>query len=543
MSTPRHKPKIEPKAEVPALQDPASRLSSLAFVTPKKVKPSRDRLSLAEEKKKELEELQKELEDINPQAIKRKYEEELQLEEKEEEIGNDQEEEKEPESTPSIAVKRKREEEEVQPEEDEEKEEKKCESQPITQEMDDQPEPPKKRNKKKRSAGKLKDGGWGKKTERKKSKAQDPDDAKGRTFMLKAYRKVKESKGKTSFLFNSKLIKHLSPWRANRVKTDVHRFARGHKTFSPIATVEEYSADQLPKICRTKSGTRVFARSYNGMGMCFSESPPSHPVRSERKKLSPTHIKKIKDATIYDLIVKAGYELEGFKKVINAELVEEARKKIKQNDGKRSHTQSWAVAKDKSKAKEISADKYGKLFQEDLAYEWLHFIMYQLLGPKAQKPENMGCGSFDANTHMLHVEFCHPSLVKAYPKGYTVSVKPHYNAEEELKGNKYLERLEYTIKTDDFELPFIFDCRTKIRPDLSEHVYMRGLVLAALNIPKPKDETALEEVDPNVLYTFSPTLFPTPEKKSAPDPAPPAAPADPSKLSSLLSPAITARRK
>lgn len=390
---------------------------------------------------------------------------------------------------------------------------------------------------KKRKRGKSKlerDGAWSKSSEKiQRKRARTDGDAQA--FLRSKRRVPAPKKGeKNTVLYDSRITKWLSP---DSRKLFNCRFLlnaqRNNPHFTPVREVTKYSINGTPREVRSRSG-RTFYLARNSKSIRFyDENKPvgsPHPVL---KAVDVAEAKKINASITFKLVKPAEDEIKGYEYLITPELVAKSARQIKANNGRRSKSQNAVMAKRPKDAKEASANKYMQLFnlkdklpvdvKEKLAAEWLHYIMHQLLANAAQQAKNMGCGTFHANTDMLNMEFQHPLLIKAYPKGYRVKVVPHYV--EGVEKNKMLTNLEYTISTEHFTLEFVFNCQTTIVPKLTDHTYMRALFIAAIGL-KDKSIEDLEGVDlnqPLPVLSYTPAAPPArPIAKERPSIASPA---------------------
>ncbi len=117
-------------------------------------------------------------------------------------------------------------------------------------------------------------------------------------------------------------------------------------------------------------------------------------------------------------------------------------------------SQNKVMAAEGVSEKKSGATRYAGAtgeFPDELKWEWLHFIAHKILASRSQTADNLGCGTFHANTDMMFVEYQIPHLAKAYPKGFYLKVEPEF-----IENSFLLKKINYTIATDDFKLTFVF---------------------------------------------------------------------------------------
>lgn len=142
-----------------------------------------------------------------------------------------------------------------------------------------------------------------------------------------------------------------------------------------------------------------------------------------------------------------------------------------------------------------SATKYATatdLFVEGLKWEWLHLVAHEIAGAESQCIDNLVAGTYHANTNMIFVERELAFLAKHYPQGFTLKVTAHLmeSKDTQQNDNDYLQigtKLEYTIATDDFTIPFVFNTQNPIQPHLDYKHYMRAMFQALIDLIEEKE--------------------------------------------------------
>lgn len=195
--------------------------------------------------------------------------------------------------------------------------------------------------------------------------------------------------------------------------------------------------------------------------------------------------------------------------IITPELLKQSEIEIRRAKGRRSVSQNKLFTAPGFSEKKVSATRYAqasKEFLEDLKWEWLHFIAHKILASKAQDEKNLGCGTYHCNTEMMFVEYQIPELAAAFPKGFMLKVEPEF-----VKGTQMLRKIRYTIITDDFTLPFVFNAQMHHKPDYLGYQYTGALVAAMIKLRNGEVKSPDKPADqyPTSHLFYSPRKSPT----------------------------------
>lgn len=314
--------------------------------------------------------------------------------------------------------------------------------------------------------------------------------------------KGNEEAKKTAIVFNSKIAKELTPKRKAKFTSGLQTAVAEIPGNRPIEQFLKFDQQGIPLEAETPGKTKLFKQSYNGLAIHFSNefNPVSPPkigdLKDEKKFTTSEEYKTMKKNTgktefsaiqiTEDLLKKSAIEIQT----------------LKEETGKnRICSQASQMAAEGVSERKVSATRYAHATEESffpqLKWEILHFIGHQFLASKSQDEKNMGCGSFNSNTEMLHVEVHIPELVKLYPKGLWIKTNPQF-----INNTQILSSITYTIETDDFAWPFVFDAQKTKRPDYSNQKYIGALVktigqLKNGNLSTPQQMTQ----HPNLLFS------------------------------------------
>lgn len=236
------------------------------------------------------------------------------------------------------------------------------------------------------------------------------------------------------------------------------------ENYRPAAKVLIKSSTGTPTKIETPNGTQL-SQSHSFKAVVFYDN--ASPADKERFEI------KHSDRTVPNNEVKENSQLIKYQSIrITDDLIKSV-KQERQKLGRRAISQNAVMAKSGINAKKAGATRYAqgfKGFPSDLKCEWLHLIAYFVLGKLSQRPDNLGCGSFHSNTDMIFIEQHLPRLARAYPDGFDLDVKAHF-----IKDTQLLDRIEYTITTKDFILPFEFNAQQQSASSLSFNLYISQL--------------------------------------------------------------------
>lgn len=188
---------------------------------------------------------------------------------------------------------------------------------------------------------------------------------------------------------------------------------------------------------------------------------------------------------------------------VNKALLAATEKEAIKNQRRRVKSQAQVLAVDNKKQslKAASANYYAnamQVFSQNIKWEWLHMIAHMILGQASQQPNNLVGGTFGANTAMHIVEANLSKLSKAYPQGFNLAVHVAL-----IPNTHFATKITYTISTDDFTLPFVFDAQNVNTPHVTYKLLFDKFI-----------DTLLETIATHKDSTVSKKLF-TEEKKSS----------------------------
>ncbi|HSW71497.1 MAG TPA: hypothetical protein VLH77_05910 [Gammaproteobacteria bacterium] len=255
------------------------------------------------------------------------------------------------------------------------------------------------------------------------------------------------------------------------------------KTARKIDQVIEWSPlGKTPRRVRTPGKTVLSLASNNGLIYGFSNGPARIFLSPKRKLEDPLAFESSSAAAA----VKPNPHLIKHVKVfITATSLKLAQKEISENCGIREGGgQNGVMATKSSLAKEASATLYARAAKvassEEQRWEWLHLIAHFILASKAQQENNLGAGTYHANTEMLSVELALKTLVKLFPQGFWLEVKAYC-----IPLTQILTTIEYLIKTEEFFLPFVFNAQEQQQPNIYNLSYMDVFVQTLKDIKAP----------------------------------------------------------
>jgi hypothetical protein len=132
------------------------------------------------------------------------------------------------------------------------------------------------------------------------------------------------------------------------------------------------------------------------------------------------------------------------------------------------------------------ARKLGIILPKE-AWEWLHLIAFMIKGRAAQDPSNLSGGTRDANTDMIFGEDEFVYITFALNEEVKLLV------ESQEIGAHFAKEIRFTILTDHFMLPFVFDAQTTVTPSFRNKDYIHGLVATLVDIALDKLNTGTGE--------------------------------------------------
>jgi hypothetical protein len=132
------------------------------------------------------------------------------------------------------------------------------------------------------------------------------------------------------------------------------------------------------------------------------------------------------------------------------------------------------------------ARKLGIILPKE-AWEWLHLIAFMIKGRAAQDPSNMSGGTRDANTDMIFGEDEFVYITFALNEEVKLLV------ESQEIGAHFAKEIRFTILTDHFVLPFVFDAQTTVTPSFRNQGYIHGIVATLVDIALDQLNTGTSE--------------------------------------------------
>lgn len=349
----------------------------------------------------------------------------------------------------------------------------------------------KKKAKRKRSD----DGAYSKRSKTNKKKKAETDS--GNILHLRANSSLTVTDGELEVEKKTAAILRTTPMRVNKTTKKLleERFSEHQskiKTNRPISEVTQRSATGTPLQVRTPGKSLLHLRSKNGVLYGFSNEP-GVVLESPQRSIDPSF-----SSTSPATKVKPNpHKVKKVKTLITPESLQMAEQEIRANSGQRSISQNALMAATGVAAKKASATQYAKaakLASGELRWEWLHLVAHYVLASKAQDENNLGAGTYHANTEMLGAELALPRLAKLFPQGFWLEVTAHF-----IPGQQILTTIEYTITTDKFVLPFTFNAQQKNQPDVYNLSYINALIDTFKDIhTTAKEESELEAVTSSV---------------------------------------------
>lgn len=241
------------------------------------------------------------------------------------------------------------------------------------------------------------------------------------------------------------------------------------ETDRPIQMFTRHSVTGTPLQAQTPGGSLLQLTSKNGFMLGFSNRPD---VTLTPPVMAVSDAFEEKSAT--RRVKKNPHAIKHVRVTITPDLLKQVDAELARNNGVRSRSQNAVMTEEGEAVKKVSATRYAgaaELLSDELKWEWLHLIAHQILGSTSQNENNLGCGSFHANTDMIMAEMLLRPLVDVYPEGFLLDVKAHF-----VPGTQLLGKIEYSIITPNFTLPFVFNAQLKNKPDIYNAAYVSALV-------------------------------------------------------------------
>lgn len=297
------------------------------------------------------------------------------------------------------------------------------------------------------------------------------------------FRASKKDDVKSAAMYSSSPFQERSPNSFQRIKHALQNGVSEVANNRPIKEIIKVSAKGTPRQVRTPGDTTLFLKKDYGIVRIFTEESflPVSPARPMLTELSAEQKNQIEQSSAYQEVKSNPATFKHQELWITAEQIEKAKEEIKLNHGKRICSQNKVMVQEGFGESKGSANNYGQEFIEKQTkryYEWLHLVQHRLLASRAQKQENLVCGTFYANTDMMFIEFQHSLLSSCFPKGYKLEVT--VNVVQGLPGSQFSTIIDYIIETDQFRLPFRFNGQSDVLPNLFNLDYVEALVLASI---------------------------------------------------------------
>lgn len=290
---------------------------------------------------------------------------------------------------------------------------------------------------------------------------------------------------KTSLLIN----KDLFPESLSQAKVENLDEIPSHR---PIAKIAKVSNSLSPVTVLTPKGTHLQRVARFGSFSIFSND---NRLTTTSNLNSVDQIDAKSDffeSTPYQSIRETTQTEKKHKISITHHLLEQRRLAEKKAGSKRPVSQQKVMAKKGVKEYKASAGQYAyatEVFDKSIRWEWLHLVAYMLAGPPSQNSDNLVAGTKASNTEMMLAEKELNYLARVYPKGFELAVKATLIPETHIA-----TKIEYTIKTPDFEIPIEFNPQTTNIPDHNYskyfHFLVKELIICSQNAEKHKSDKA-----------------------------------------------------
>jgi hypothetical protein len=268
---------------------------------------------------------------------------------------------------------------------------------------------------------------------------------------------------RTSVLLNKETLVLNTP-ESRTFSADIAESAAAIGTHKPIKAITRWSDDDgMPTEAITFSDKKLIRTHDVGPIHFFSNRSPAVPLaRSAFNRDS---------AASSSIIQRNTQSTKSIRVLITADSLKKADAEYKANNYKRSCSQHKVMVQKGVSEKQGSATSYAAsvgLSSEEQVWQWLHLVAYNLIGKVAQDEGNLGCGTEQANAQMLSVELNLRDISAAYPKGFYLDVSASFMPDSQI-----MEKVNYTIQTDDYKSHFVFDARSTKKPDISDVSYVR----------------------------------------------------------------------
>lgn len=335
-------------------------------------------------------------------------------------------------------------------------------------------------------------------------KTKDP--SKPRLVAMRTKHDATEKK--SSAVFNRTILKELSKNTSQEIveKTLGDEIRSKVKNYRPPHK-HVYKKQKLVGVITPEKKTYLpkTGEAFGGLVTFFGQQTPAKDQETPKKTLSK-HSEFIQTSPFAAVKANTGTKAQIIK--ITPKLLKKAEKKIIQNHGRRNVSQNKTMANPGESEKKSSATLYAGATQDfapELKWEWLHFIAHKFLADLSQNEKNLGCGTNHANTEMMFVEYQIPHIAAAYPKGFYLKIDPVF-----IEGTQILQKINYTVTTDDFNITFVFNAQKQDKPNYLNYEYTGALVATALKLRNGQEVISNQESDKyprdHLFYSPSPAF-------------------------------------
>jgi hypothetical protein len=266
---------------------------------------------------------------------------------------------------------------------------------------------------------------------------------------------------RTSVLINKETLALSTPQSKvfSAIITESAAMIGTHKAIKEITC---WSDDGLPTEAITFSDKKLIRTHDVGSVHFFSNRSPAVPLARSAFN---------RDSAAASEVIKRNSQLtKSISVLITPELFKKVDAEQEANGHIRSCSQHKVIVQEGVAEKKGSATSYATSvgLSEAQAWQWLHLVAYFVLGKEAQHEGNLGCGTKQANAQMLSVELNLRNISAVYPAGFYLDVNASFMPDSQI-----MEKVNYTIRTSDYESHFIFDAHSTKKPDISDTSYIR----------------------------------------------------------------------
>ncbi|EKD72049.1 MAG: hypothetical protein ACD_46C00023G0003 [uncultured bacterium] len=254
-------------------------------------------------------------------------------------------------------------------------------------------------------------------------------------------------------------------------------------TFTPVKNITAVSEFSSPTVIESEHGNILKRVAKYGPVSLFSNDPTYSLVESTATVNQLDSENNFFHSDVYLAIKKTQDQCKQQSTRITQKNLENTKKENKKHGSTRS--QNKEMAETGFSPALASATQYAAATQvfSHVRWEWLHLIAHAIEGSKTQQAGNLVAGTTHANTDMIFIEREMQYLASHYPQGFSLEIKANL-----IPSTHIATTIEYTIKTDDFTIPFTFNAQATNQPHILYKDYIHSLIKALIETKTNNDE-------------------------------------------------------